>query len=153
MSFQIVPPEAQWKDCKMKNGVRTNKWTWYEWKKATRASKIKKKCSKEWVAATPDLPYPEVIKKYRQNCKVTHGIEHCFGVPRAPVLPCCKPLLPRCTFSGVWRGGGAMLIDGADERARRFALQECEPSSFSRHQQLLRWARTQACSLGRSQSP
>ena len=105
MSFQIVPPEAQWKDCKMKNGVRTNKWTWYEWKKATRASKIKKKCSKEWVAATPDLPCPEVIKKYRQNCKKTHGIEHCFGMHIFSSSCRMLVLQPRRTSRGICERG------------------------------------------------
>jgi len=79
VSFQIVPPEDHWDSCKLQQGINTDKWKWYEWKKADRPNKIARKCSKDWVASSPGVPCPEVVKKYRQNCKVTHGIEHCFG--------------------------------------------------------------------------
>ena len=80
VSFQIVPPEDHWDSCKLQQGINTDKWKWYEWKKADRPNKIARKCSKDWVASSPGVPCPEVVKKYRQNCKVTHGIEHCFGM-------------------------------------------------------------------------
>ena len=96
----------------MKNRVNTNKWTWYEWKKAANPDNIKRTCSKDWVAATPDLPCPEVVKKYRQNCKVTNSIEHCFGARAfkfidAQAAPAMSP------DSGVYFGKTTITVTSA----------------------------------------
>ena len=109
VSFQLVEPEDHWDACSLKGGVTTSKWTWYEWKKALRPSKIKSKCTEEWQRAYPGAPCEQVIKKYRQNCKMTHGIEHCYGARAFKFLePSTAPVMEPA--SGVFFGTMSVSI-------------------------------------------
>ena len=104
VSFQIVEPEKEWKSCRLQEGINTDKWTWYEWKKADRPEQIARRCTADWVADhPPNDPCPEVKQKYRQNCKVNNGVEHCFGARAISFLE-AAPAPTMSPNSGVFFG-------------------------------------------------
>ncbi|EKX49245.1 hypothetical protein GUITHDRAFT_104774 [Guillardia theta CCMP2712] len=80
VSFQLVEPLMQYPDCK-KNGISTDSWMWYEWKKASKVDKVQSYCPAGWLNThTIDQPCEALLRKYRWDCKISHDIEHCFGV-------------------------------------------------------------------------
>eukprot|EP00960_Hanusia_phi_P069139 767011-Hanusia_phi.AAC.1 len=93
VTFTLVEPVEKYPACVMKgyDAVGDSKsafkidsmpWVWQEWSRAAKSPYVDRYCGQGWATQNPKEPCEASIKKYRSNCEVTSGLEHCYG-PRA----------------------------------------------------------------------
>jgi len=93
VTIELVEPQAEYKGCSLrgvndldkgkKSGVvqiETQKWIWWKWRYAEKADRINSYCPADWISANPGVPCQKVLEKYRADCKVTYGVNNCFGL-------------------------------------------------------------------------